>query len=443
MRSSVNSFNPAQGLGFPRRYEPEQMTHARTHTRNPPQEPGVPTLGSLIAHRRRLPVDDVRQTDESAVALGDLGPIIGLSQRSLHAIVLGNLAIVLLIMVAGAALLPSGRYVMIPGHAEPVSRVVQFGDRTGELASTSHIVSFERRPNVSWLELAYRSAQPLATIEPKNAAPLQEVYGDKTIDFVDASLQYAFRAALMKSGQSFDYTGDGLLVTGLLKGLEAREKLEKGDVIVAIDGTNIQTVDDALDVVQNTPVGTKVVVERRNKPEVTITRIADPLLEARGFKKLTTLMLGGLLVDTYKPHIETKGQHPKLSRDVGDGASAGLAFALAAYEDVTGRKLFDGERYVATGRVQEESNSIEAVGGIEQKLRAAQVAGIHIFLMPRGGLDHLKPEMLRRFADMRLIIAITFDEAIDKAERGEFAQITSAGAVVEPTPTPEETQDAS
>ena len=94
-----------------------------------------------------------------------------------------------------------------------------------------------------------------------------------------------------------------------------------------------------------------------------------------------------------------------------DGPSGGVAFALLAYAEFSGKTLRSD--IAATGSI-EQDGSVGKVGGVAEKLEAVHEAGLKIFLIPLGqgvqtGVD------LRRLGEqweMQVIEIANLDEAI-------------------------------
>src|SRR5581483_3076575 len=92
-----------------------------------------------------------------------------------------------------------------------------------------------------------------------------------------------------------------------------------------------------------------------------------------------------------KVHISTN--------DVG-GPSAGLAFALAIYQELTKQDLTRGNRVAVTGTISFTQvkvgkkvitrEPVGAIGGAKQKAVAAQAAGARYFLVPVDNYDEAK-----------------------------------------------------
>jgi hypothetical protein len=75
---------------------------------------------------------------------------------------------------------------------------------------------------------------------------------------------------------------------------------------------------------------------------------------------------------------------PEISFDLGQqigGPSAGLVFALAIYDKITNGALLAGQHLAGTGQIT-PNGDVEGIGGIQEKIAAAQKAGAAAFSRP-------------------------------------------------------------
>jgi Lon-like protease len=102
---------------------------------------------------------------------------------------------------------------------------------------------------------------------------------------------------------------------------------------------------------------------------------------------------------------------PRISFDLGEqigGPSAGLVFSLAIYDKITPGALLDGRRVAGTGTIDAEGR-VGSIGGIQQKIAAAQSGGASVFLVPAPNCGDL--EGVR--TDLELVKVSTMHDAID------------------------------
>jgi PDZ domain-containing protein len=132
-----------------------------------------------------------------------------------------------------------------------------------------------------------------------------------------------------------------------------------GDVVTAVDGTAVTSLEDLADYAES-------------ETTVTVTR-AGAAVEVPGVT-LGDAELQSTHDDPYNIQIDTE------ALDIG-GPSAGLIFALGIVDRVTEGDLTDGKVIAGTGEIDSEGN-VGGIGGIQQKIAASADLGIEIFLAP-------------------------------------------------------------
>lgn len=180
-------------------------------------------------------------------------------------------------------------------------------------------------------------------------------------------------------------------------------KLEAGDVVLAVDGAKVTTLEQITDRIRPLPVGTDVTVTVRrdgSRLEKTLTTVAAPDDERASAVRVS-------IAPGYEFPFEVD---LNLNDNIG-GPSAGLMFALGIYDVLTPGALTDGKVVAGTGEIDAEGR-VGEIGGIQQKLVGAQDAGAELFLVPAGNCaDALEgnydPDK------MRLVKATTLTDAID------------------------------
>ena len=93
---------------------------------------------------------------------------------------------------------------------------------------------------------------------------------------------------------------------------------------------------------------------------------------------------------------------------VNGGPSAGLMFTLGVYDLVTGQDLTGGRKIAGTGTIDLEGN-VGPIGGVQQKVVAAERAGAEYFLSPPENY----PDALAMATHITVIKIATAQDAID------------------------------
>lgn len=228
-------------------------------------------------------------------------------------------------------------------------------------------------------------------------------------NFVDMerSEQIASAVALDELGYDVVKKPRGALVISVSSDVPAAEKLDPGDVIVAVDGVPVKTPDELRAEIGKRKPGTTVrLTLRRNgkSTDVTVRTVANPSDPSKP--------VVGITVDQ-----DAKIVLPlDVDIDLGDvgGPSAGLPFALEITRQL-GRELTSGCRVAATGELALDGTVIQ-IGGVKQKTIGARKAGVDIFVVPAGQ----NAAEARRYAEgLRILPVESFQQA--------FRALTTSG----------------
>lgn len=199
----------------------------------------------------------------------------------------------------------------------------------------------------------------------------EEVEKQQTQEFV-SSQNSAVSAALSELGYP-----SKVVIAGLSAESPSTGRLRVDDVIEQVNGTKITSYKDLKAALGKHKPGDEVTVayERDRKQQET---------------RVVTTELDG------KPALGVEVSfHPVAPFDVTihladvGGPSAGLMFALGIIDKVEPGSLTDGKFIAGTGMIS-ETGKVGPIGGIQQKLIAADRAGATVFLVPAGNCADAK-----------------------------------------------------
>ncbi|MEY4174961.1 MAG: hypothetical protein RI900_2126, partial [Actinomycetota bacterium] len=196
----------------------------------------------------------------------------------------------------------------------------------------------------------------------------------------------------------------------------AAQVLQADDVIVELDGTTIETLDDLAPVLATKQPGdvVPIVIERDGKRIETEveTILAPDEAEAR-------TIIGFSPVDTTTVDLP-KGLSVEFSTGGIGGPSAGLAFTLTLIDEVTDGDLMGGNRVAVTGEIDIDGN-VGAIGGLNSKAEAVRQVGVKYFLVPASqpetGPDSIEAARRVVGGSMEIIPVATLDEALAALRR--------------------------
>ena len=189
---------------------------------------------------------------------------------------------------------------------------------------------------------------------------------------VAVALEHLGVNAVDSTGVAFGSTVENGPVDGIL---------ERGEVIVAVDGEPVTTLASLLELLAARAPGTVAVVtvehfETLERRDVPITLGQHP---EEG--------IGGGFIGISR--VGERIRHNTLPFDVGissgsvGGPSAGLAFTLAVLDLLTPGELTGGRQVAVTGTIRLDG-SVGDVGGVAQKAFAAREAGAELFIVPES-----------------------------------------------------------
>ena len=243
--------------------------------------------------------------------------------------------------------------------------------------------------------LPHRDALPRdAVYAPGKTA---EEVENEDADMMETAQDDAVVAALRADGRPVTEMPAIFSVT---VGGPAHKLLLPGDLVVSVDG--IPTLDDGAvrERILTHRVGQKVrfvVIRDKIETEVTVTTVESTL-------QPDAPVVGITLATGYR-------YEPEISFDLGQqigGPSAGLVFALAIYDKITDGPLLAGRHLAGTGTITPDGD-VRAIGGIQEKIAAAQKAGATAFFVPANNCRDLEGV----HSTMTLIKVATLNEAIN------------------------------
>jgi PDZ domain-containing protein len=245
------------------------------------------------------------------------------------------------------------------------------GAPTTKSAGQLRLVTIEVQPSLTlldamrgWLAHDY-AVVPRELIYPPDKSQKQ-VDAENATSFKESQTS-AETTALRKLGYPVEVT-----VTQITAGFDAATVLATGDIITAVDGTPVTSLQKLTDLVRAKPVGTARQVSYKRQGD---TRTAS-ITTKKGDDGNPRLGVG----------VEQKQPHPfdlKIQLDQIGGPSAGLMFTLGIIDTLKTEDLTGGVIIAGTGTIDDEG-AVGPIGGIPQKLVAAKAAKAKVFLTPEA-----------------------------------------------------------
>ena len=263
-------------------------------------------------------------------------------------------------------------------------------DTLGEVDGTP-LLEIEGRPTFPTdgrLELTTVGVQPDLTLysalagwfdRDRAVVPREVVYppgkSDEEVDQETAEQMAASQSsAVSAAARQLGLRTADVLVEDVAEGAPADGLLREGDVLRTVDGRPLRDAADLRAAVAGVEVGDVVRIgyERRGRAEAVDvrTRVSDDDGEPRP-------VIG---VVTREEPVEAPFEVTITLEEVG-GPSAGLMFALGILDKLEEPSLTGGQYIAGTGEIS-AAGAVGPIGGISQKLVAADAKGADAFLVP-------------------------------------------------------------
>ena len=211
----------------------------------------------------------------------------------------------------------------------------------------------------------------------------------------------------------YDLPDSQVVVSGLIPCMPAAEHITIGDVITSVGGEPVSESSRVSAAVRSRAVGELVEFGIRRQGET-----ASVLVDIR---------LGSSADECIDPSNRTSLEDERpllgviLANDVGDlgvdidfatgniaGPSAGLAFALSVMDLLTPGELTEGRPVAVTGTISPDG-SVGTVGGIAQKVRAAERRNFRLMLVPEGQFEEAAEAVS---GELEIVEVSTMSEAL-------------------------------
>lgn len=225
---------------------------------------------------------------------------------------------------------------------------------------------------------------------------------DAAVDMV-SSQDTAVAVAMKKLGVAYKTR---VQVLGVVGGGPSDGKLEVHDQILKVDGVRTKTTTDVVDNVKSHAPGAKIAILVRRAGQLKTVTVTSTK-SAQDPTKAAVQVTVGLGYDfPFKVAVD-------IDPSIG-GPSAGMMFTTAIYDTLTPGALTGGKSIAGTGTIDVDGK-VGPIGGIQQKLAAAEAAGAKLFLAPAGNCAEVVDS---GWADheMRVVRVDTFDQAITDIE---------------------------
>lgn len=296
------------------------------------------------------------------------------------------LIVIIIIAFILLVFIPTPYMLTKPGSAENLQRFVEVQDIDYENEGIFYLVTIaQQRATVPWLIYGFFNPY-IDIIHYEQVIPPGldiEDYRRILERWMEESQLLSKIIALNRAGYEDDYKieGEGIEIRGFVGYSPAEETLQENDVILEVDGEEVYFADQVIALVQDRQVGDPVALKiKRNKDtfnvKVTTTSHADD--DEKPAMGVYISALGDLEL-TLPFDIDIKTGNIS-------GPSAGVMFVLEIINQLMPGDLAGGRRVAGTGTIN-YFEDVGTIGGVKQKVVAAEREGADFFIVPEGNYD--------------------------------------------------------
>ncbi len=317
---------------------------------------------------------------------------------------LRNFVFILLIIISLGFFIETDYYLIKPGSADELGSLIRVEGETRAEKGQFYMVTVTQHPASLWTYL-YGICHPSLDLCPKSGVippdMTLEEYNKLMQGWMQESKHLAQIIALRRAGYEVPIVSDGVEIVDFMADSPARDILQKGDVIKAVEGQGVNLSEEVVQYIQEREVGQKIkiTIERDEKVKelevITTSRQEEPDKAALGI------------------YVHTLNWHPLLPMDIEIetgpviGPSAGMMFVLEILDRLLPENLTGGHEIAGTGTIS-INEKIGGIGGVKQKVIAAENLGIKYFLVPAENYG----DALKAAARINIVSVRNLDEVI-------------------------------
>ncbi|CEG22379.1 Lon protease 1 [Planococcus massiliensis] len=331
-----------------------------------------------------------------------------------------NKKLIMVVIVAALAIFVStyrlDLYITRPGGAYELSPLVKVegGDEDDEGTLSLMTVSMlNATPSLYLYAKVKDGYKILKPEEVRSPHESDEEYNVRQLKLMSDSQINALQVAFEQAELPYEVTNNGVFVLNVLEGGAADGTLQAGDQVLSIDGNEFSAQQDFVDYISSKKEGetVEVVYERDDRKITNEIELAPLPSEPERVGLGISFVENKDIMTTPKVEID--------SDSIG-GPSAGLMFTLEIINQLLDEDITKGYNVAGTGTMSSDG-SVGRIGGIDQKIIAADNEGIEIFFAPDDeaeGIDETNYDVAVETAekiksDMEIVPVQNVNDALD------------------------------
>ncbi|MFD1031082.1 SepM family pheromone-processing serine protease [Metaplanococcus flavidus] len=311
-------------------------------------------------------------------------------------------------------------YITRPGSAYELSPLVavENGDEDDEGSFSLMTISMLNATPALYLYAQFQDGYKILPPEQvRSPHESDEEYNVRQLKLMSDSQVNALKAAFETADLPFEVTTGGVFVLNVLEEGAADGILEPGDRVLSIDGNGFESQQDFIDYLADKQEGDSV--------ELVIDREDRELIETITLEPLPTdPERAGLGISFVEDKSITTDPEVSIDSEQIGGPSAGLMFTLEIINQLLDEDITQGYDVAGTGTMESEGE-VGRIGGIDQKVMAADNDGMEIFFAPDDEISgdgasnyQVAVETAEEIGtDMEIVPVKTLQDALDYLEQ--------------------------
>ncbi|MFY4773756.1 SepM family pheromone-processing serine protease [Metabacillus sp. RGM 3146] len=332
-------------------------------------------------------------------------------KKTLQAFLIG----IILAMILSYIKLPF--YILKPGSATPLEPIIKVDKGSASKGSFSlTTVSFGRASIVSYLLAKFNSYDEMIPVDRvKQPDESDNDYLERQVQMMKSSQDSAVVIAYKKAEKKVTETFDGVYVTFTEKNMPGSKVFKKDDKLVKVNEIKLTSAEQFQNYISSKKAGDRVNITYEREGEK-----LNSIMKLSPFKEEPER--AGIGISLMNKRKVTVSPNVSLNTENIGGPSAGLMMSLEIYDQLKPEDLTKGYKIAGTGTIS-ETGEIGPIGGIAQKIVAADKAGVKIFFAPN---EHGKKESNYKQAKLtaekihssiKLVPVDKFDDAVFYLEK--------------------------
>lgn len=271
---------------------------------------------------------------------------------------------------------PLPYYVEKPGGAYDIGQVMTVNGKANQEEGSYNFVAVSVG-QATPLRLLLAKLDPYSQVLPKEevtGGTSNQEYQLMNQYYMESSQNTAIYQALKLSDKEVNLAFKGVYVLDIADNSTFKDKLEISDTVTGVNGKTFKSSKDLIAYVSGLKLGDQVSVQFTRKDQK--KSATGQVIKLKNGKNGIGISL------TDHTEVESKDKIDFTTEGVG-GPSAGLMFTLSIYDQLNDEDLLKGRTIAGTGTI-EQDGSVGDIGGVAQKVVAADQSGADVFFVPNN-----------------------------------------------------------